>query len=119
MNKIPKSIGPYSAYRIKDNLLITSGQLPINPETNSIDGITFEDQVKQSFDNIENILESENMTFEDILKVKVFLTDLDNFAAVNKVMKELFNEPYPARTAFEVCKLPADGQIEVEVIAYK
>ncbi|WP_125588350.1 RidA family protein [Companilactobacillus jidongensis] len=119
MNKIPKSIGPYSAYRMKGDLLITSGQLPINPETNSIDGVTFEDQVKQSFDNIKNILELEDMALADILKVKIFLTDLNNFAAVNKVMKELFEEPYPARTAFEVCKLPADGQIEVEIIAYK
>lgn len=119
MNKIPKSIGPYSAYKIKGDILITSGQLPINPETNSIDGITFEDQVNQSFDNIKSILLKENMTFNDILKVKIFLTDLNNFAAVNKVMKERFKEPYPARTAFEVCKLPAGGQIEIEIVAFK
>lgn len=116
MSKLPKAIGPYSPYRIAGNQLYTSGQLPVDPETNElVEG--FEAQARQSFKNIESILELEGKKLSDVVKLTVLVSDLGNFAAVNKVMEDLFVEPYPARTAYQVARLPKDALIEIEAIA--
>lgn len=116
MSKLPKAIGPYSPYRITGNQLYTSGQLPVDPETNElVDG--FEAQARQSFKNIQTIMEMEGKTLSDVTKLTVLVSDLANFSTVNSVMEELFSEPYPARTAYQVARLPKDALIEIEAIA--
>ncbi len=116
-NKIPKAIGPYSAYRKAGNLLFTSGQLPINPVTNKIEVDNIYDQAIQSLMNIESILEKEGLTFKNVLKFTVFMKDLSGFSYVNQAFEAKLKNPYPARTAIEISKLPMDGLIEIEAIA--
>ena len=117
MKKLPKAIGPYSSYRKQNFLLITSGQLPLNPETNNLVSDSFVEQIEQCFENIVNILAQESMDFKNILKLTVYLTDLSNFSLVNKVFMEKFKEPFPARTVLEISKLPMNAQVEIEAIA--
>lgn len=116
-NKIPKAIGPYSAYQKAGNLLITSGQLPINPETNTIEATNIYDQAIQSLSNIEAILAQEGATLANLVKLTVYMTDLGEFANVNKAFEDKLSAPYPARTAIEISKLPMNGAIEIEAIA--
>ncbi|PRY78632.1 RidA family protein [Alkalibacterium olivapovliticus] len=116
MSKLPKAIGPYSPYRISGTQLFTSGQLPVDPETNElVEG--FEAQARQSFKNIQSILELEGKKLSDVVKLTVLVSDLANFSAVNEVMEDLFSEPYPARTAYQVAALPKEALIEIEAIA--
>lgn len=118
MEKIPKAIGPYSLYRRAGQLLFTSGQLPINPDTNRIDALDSEGQIRQSLKNIQSIMINEGGSLKNVIKVKVLLSDLKNFEIANNVFEEFFSEPYPSRTVFEVSKLPNDSLVEIEAIAY-
>lgn len=117
MKKIPKAIGPYSTHIKVDNLVFISGQLPINPDEGKIVVNTIEEQTKQSLDNIEAILISEGLDFSDIRKTTVFLSDINNFSAMNEIYGTKFKSPYPARSAFEVSALPMGALVEIEVIA--
>lgn len=114
----PQAIGTYSQAIATENLLFISGQIPLDPKTmNLVDGI--ENQIRQTFLNIENILKKEKLTFENVVKLTILLVDLDNFELVNEVMADLFKKPYPARAAYEVSKLPKNSLIEIETIAVK
>ena len=114
----PQAIGTYSQAIATENLLFISGQIPLDPKTmNLVDGI--ENQIRQTFLNIENILKKENLTFENVVKLTILLVDLDNFELVNEVMADLFKKPYPARAAYEVSKLPKNSLVEIETIAAK
>ena len=114
----PKAIGTYSQAVATENLLFISGQIPLDPVSmNLVEGI--ENQIRQAFENIRNILEAENLTFSNIIKLTILLDNLNNFELVNKIMAELFTEPYPARAAYEVSKLPKNSSIEIETIAIK
>lgn len=114
----PQAIGTYSQAIATENLLFISGQIPLDPKTmNLVDGI--ENQIRQTFLNIENILKKEKLTFENVVKLTILLVDLDNFELVNKVMADLFKKPYPARAAYEVSKLPKNSLVEIETIAAK
>ncbi len=114
----PQAIGTYSQAIATENLLFISGQIPLNPKTmNLVDGI--ENQIRQTFLNIENILKKEKLTFENVVKLTILLVDLDNFELVNEVMADLFKKPYPARAAYEVSKLPKNSLVEIETIAAK
>ena len=114
----PQAIGTYSQAIATENLLFISGQIPLDPKTmNLVDGI--ENQIRQTFLNIENILKKEKLTFENVVKLTILLVDLDNFELVNEVMSDLFKKPYPARAAYEVSKLPKNSLIEIETIAVK
>ena len=114
----PQAIGTYSQAIATENLLFISGQIPLAPKTmNLVDGI--ENQIRQTFLNIENILKKEKLTFENVVKLTILLVDLDNFELVNEVMADLFKKPYPARAAYEVSKLPKNSLIEIETIAVK
>lgn len=117
MRKYPEAIGPYSAYRKAGNLIYTSGQLPIDPITNEFPSDKVEDQTRQSLLNIKAILEENNCSIEDVIKTTVYLNDMDDFIAMNKVYKEFFVSPYPARTAIAVEKLPKNALVEIEVVA--
>ncbi|MAK14987.1 MAG: hypothetical protein CMK55_05060 [Proteobacteria bacterium] len=114
----PEAIGTYSQAIATESLLFISGQIPLDPKTmNIVDGI--ENQIRQTFLNVENILKEENLAFENVVKLTILLDDLDNFELVNEVMTDLFQKPYPARAAYEVSKLPKNSSIEIETIAVK
>ena len=114
----PQAIGTYSQAIATESLLFISGQIPLDPKTmNLVDWI--ENQIRQTFLNIENILKKEKLTFENVVKLTILLVDLDNFELVNEVMADLFKKPYPARAAYEVSKLPKSSLVEIETIAAK
>lgn len=117
--KLPTSIGPYSPYRRKENLLFTSGQLPINPETNKIETTDVYNQASQCLENIKSIIYNEGFRWENVMKLTVFMTDLSNFSEVNRVFDEKLKEPFPARTAIEISQLPMGSLVEIEAILVK
>lgn len=114
----PKALGTYSQAIDTGNTIYLSGQIPLNPETMKlVEGN--ENQIRQVFINIQAVCEASGVTLNDIVKLNVYLSDLAVFSQVNEVMKELFSEPYPARAAIQVAKLPLDSLIEVEGIIVK
>lgn len=113
----PKAIGPYSQAVKAGDFIIVSGQLPINPA----DGMIPEDikgQTRQSLSNIRAILQSEGLDMSAVVRVGVFLDNMDDFAAMNEVYAEFFKENCPARAAVEVAKLPKNALVEMEAMAY-
>ena len=112
----PAAIGPYSQGVISGNLLFVSGQIPINPADGSLVSDSLESQANQVFENLRAIIQEAGTSFEHVLKLTIYLTDLENFAAVNKVMENYFNEPYPARATVEVSRLPKDVEVEIDAI---
>ena len=112
----PQAIGPYSQAVKTGNLMFISGQIPLNPETGDLVSGSIEDEANQVLNNIKSICEAAGNSLEDIVKITIFLTDLDNFASVNEVMKEHFSEPYPARATIEVSGLPLGVNVEIEAI---
>lgn len=114
----PAAVGPYVQGKHFGNMLITSGQLPLSPETNTMpDNVA--DQAKQSLANVEAIVNEAGMTKADIVKATVFVKDLNDFAIVNEVYSAFFGENCPARSCVEVARLPLDAKVEIEVIAVK
>lgn len=117
-NKAPGAIGPYSQANIFGNLVFTSGQVPIVPETGEIIAGGIEEQTKQSLNNVKAILEEAGSSMNKVLKTTVFIKNMDDFAKMNKVYAEFFTEgSYPSRSAVEVARLPKDVLVEIEVIA--
>lgn len=116
-DKAPGAIGPYSQAIKVGNLLFASGQIPLDPATGAFpEGI--EAQTKQSLTNVKNILEAAGTSLDKVVKTTVFLSDMNNFAAMNGVYATFFSEgSYPARSAVEVARLPKDAMVEIEVIA--
>lgn len=114
----PGAIGPYSqAVQIGD-FVFTSGQLGLIPETGQLaEGV--EAQATQSLRNVSAILEAAGSSLDKVIKTTVFLKDMNDFAKVNEIYGSFFAEPYPARSAVEVARLPKDGLVEIEVIAAK
>ena len=109
----PKAIGTYSQAIEAGNTIYLSGQIPLDPKTMKlVEGN--ENQIRQVFKNIQAVCESSEVSLNEIVKLNVYLSDLSVFSLVNEVMKELFSEPYPARAAIQVAKLPLDSLIEVE-----
>jgi len=111
----PQAIGPYSQAVQVGNLLFTSGQLGMDP-VNNIFPATAAEQAKQSLENVKAIVETAGGTMSDIVKTTVFLKDMNDFASVNEVYASFFEQPYPARSAVEVARLPKDALVEIEVI---
>ncbi|MBC7003445.1 RidA family protein [Photobacterium sp. BZF1] len=114
----PAAVGPYVQGKHFGNMLITSGQLPLNPETNTMPEDVAE-QAKQSLANVEAIVNEAGMTKADIVKATVFVKDLNDFATVNEVYAAFFGDNCPARSCVEVARLPLDAKVEIEVIAVK
>ena len=112
----PAAIGPYSQARISGNLLFTSGQLGLDPVTNTLPE-TVEDQTRQSLKNIRAILDEAGFQKEDVVKTTVFLKNMSDFAVVNGIYAEFFGDHKPARSCVEVAQLPKGGLVEIEVIA--
>lgn len=113
----PAAIGPYSQAISAGDTIYLSGQLPIDPSTGNFAEGGIEAQARQSLTNIKNILAEEGLTMQNVVKVTVLLADINDFAAVNGVYAEFFQEPYPARSAYAVSALPKGGRIEIEAIA--
>lgn len=116
-DKAPKAIGPYSAGVKVGNLVFTSGQLGIDPSTGELVPGGIEAETRQALQNIGSVLEAAGSSFEQILKVSVFLRDINEFGRMNSIYAEYFKSDHPARSAFQVAALPKGGAIEIEVIA--
>lgn len=118
-NKAPKAIGPYSQAIEANGLIITSGQLPIDPATGEFASGGIKEQTRQSLTNAKAILEEAGIGLGNVMKTTVFLSDMNDFAAMNEVYAEFFGEPFPARSAIAVKTLPKNALVEVECIAAK
>lgn len=115
--KGPQSVGPYSTAVIYGGAVYVSGMGPIDPKTNQAIRTSVEDQAHRAFTNIKIILEELGSNMNDVLKVTLYLKDMNDFAKVNEIYKGYFGPDYPARTTIEVSKLPMDFNVEVDVIA--
>ncbi|MDC7219105.1 MAG: RidA family protein [Spirochaetales bacterium] len=115
----PGAIGPYSQGTLSGDLVFVSGQIPLNPATGELAGEDIKTQTEQSLKNVKAVLEAAGCTMADVLKSSVFLKDMNMFADMNGVYSSFFEEPYPARAAVEVARLPKDVLVEIEVIARK
>ena len=114
----PAAIGPYSQGIAAGETVYVSGQLPLDPATGAFpEGIAA--QTAQSLKNIQAILAQQGMTLANVVKTTVFLADINDFAEMNKVYGEFFTQPYPARSAVQVAKLPKDAPLEIECSAVK
>lgn len=115
----PAAIGPYSQAVKAGDFLYVSGQIPLSPVTGEIVGTTIEEQTEQVFHNLQAILTEAGMTFDDVVKATVLLSDIGNFGAVNAIYGKYFNgEVLPARAAFAVKDLPKGAMVEIELVAY-
>ena len=112
----PAAIGPYSQAVIVGDMLFTSGQIPINPETNAIDAVGIVEQTEQVMKNLGEVLSAAGTSFENAVKTTCFLADMADFAAFNEVYAKYFTEK-PARSCVAVKALPKGALVEVEVIA--
>ncbi len=113
----PAAIGPYSqAIQIGD-LLFVSGQVPIDPSTGAMVEGDIKAQAQQSLNNLKAILNAAGTNMGAVVKTTVFLADMNDFAAMNEVYAQFFQEPFPARSAVQVARLPKDAKVEIEAIA--
>lgn len=112
----PGAIGSYSQAIHSGDLVFLSGQIPLDPATMEIVAGDFDARARRVFDNLKAVAEAAGGSLDQIVKLTVYLTDLDNFAAVNTVMAEYFSEPYPARAALGVASLPKGADVEAEAI---
>ncbi|MCR5076760.1 MAG: RidA family protein [Prevotella sp.] len=118
-DKAPKALGPYSQAIEANGFVFASGQVPIDPATNMFVEGGIKEQTRQSLTNARNVLEAAGINLSHVVKTTVFLSDMDNFAAMNEVYAEFFSEPYPARSAVAVKTLPKGALVEIECIAVK
>ncbi|OMJ30029.1 2-iminobutanoate/2-iminopropanoate deaminase [Smittium culicis] len=116
-NSLP-AIGPYSKATKLGNLIFTSGQLPLDPATNMIIGTTIEQQTRVALNNLQAVLISSGSDLSKVLKTTVYLNDIQDYAAMNDVYASFFSSPFPARSAFQVARLPKNAKLEIECIAY-
>ena len=116
----PAAIGPYSQGVATTGLVITSGQLGLDPATGAFPAGGIAEQTRQSLENVKAVLEAAGSGMDKVIKTTVFLKDMNDFAAMNAVYAEYFGEGgFPARSAVEVARLPKDGLVEIEAIAAK
>lgn len=112
----PAAIGPYSQAQIVGNMVYTSGQIPIIPETGEL-AQGLEAQANQVFKNLSELLKAAGTDMSKVVKTTVFIKNMDDFAAINAIYANYFTEPFPARSCVEVARLPKDVALECEVIA--
>jgi 2-iminobutanoate/2-iminopropanoate deaminase len=117
-SKSPAAVGPYNhAVRIGD-LLFCAGQIPIDPATGNLISGDIKTQTERVLENVKAILDDQKLTFANVLKSTVFLTDLANFAGMNDVYAKYFMENFPARSTIQVAALPKGASVEIEVVAH-
>ena len=113
-DKAPQAIGTYSQAVKVNNTVYLSGQIPLIPETMEMVEGEIDAQIRRVFDNLSAVCEAAGGSLQDIAKLNIFLTDLSNFATVNQIMAEYFEQPYPARAAIGVSQLPKDAAVEMD-----
>lgn len=112
----PEAIGPYVQARVVGNLVFTSGQIPINPKTGTIEAETIEEQTHQACKNLAEVLNAAGSSLEKAVKTTCFLSDINDFSAFNEVYAKYFSSK-PARSCVAVKQLPKHAMVEIEVIA--
>ncbi len=117
--KAPGAVGPYSQGVSIDNLVFTSGQLPINPETGELITNDIKEETRLCLENVKAVLEEAGSSLDKALKLTIFITNMDDFPKINEVYAEYFKDHKPARSCVQVARLPKDGRIEIEAIAIK
>jgi reactive intermediate/imine deaminase len=115
-SQAPEAIGPYSQAVKAHNTVFFSGQIPLDPETMTLVDGDIKTRTRQVFENLKAVAEAANGTLGNMAKITIYLTDLNDFAAVNEVMTEYFVEPYPARACVGVAALPKGSDVEVDGI---
>jgi len=115
----PKAIGPYSQAVQVGGTIYTSGQIPLDPATGELVAGDIDAQTRRVFENLRAVIEAAGAGFSDVARVGIYLTDLSNFAAVNVVMAEYFQQPYPARSTIGVAALPRGAQVEIDLIVVR
>lgn len=115
----PEPIGPYSQAMQSGNILYTSGQIAIDPKTGELVMDSIELETKQIMNNIKAVLKEASMTFNDVIKTSIFISNMNNFDKINKIYKQYFRTNYPARETVEVSCLPKNVNVEISVIAAK
>jgi len=115
--KAPKAIGPYSQAIQAGDFLFLSGQVPLDPKTGELVKGDIRQQTEQVLENIKGVLESQKLGLEDVVKVTIFLKNIENFNQVNEVYGAYFPSSAPARSTVEVARLPRNAEIEIEAIA--
>jgi 2-iminobutanoate/2-iminopropanoate deaminase len=119
-SKAPAPIGPYNQAILKGNTLYTSGQIALNPETGELVLTDIKTETQQVMVNMKAVLEAANMTFDDVVKTTIFITDMNDFGQINDVYGSYFNEDNaPARETVQVAKLPKNVHVEISMIAVK
>lgn len=119
-NKAPQPIGPYSQAVLVGNTLYTSGQIALNPETGELVIDTIQEETTQVMENLKSVLGAANMTFENVIKSSIFISDMNSFRAINSVYGNYFEQSTaPARETIEVANLPKFVNVEISVIAVK
>lgn len=116
-DKAPSAVGPYSQGVKAENIIYSSGQLPVDPKTGELSKGDIQKETRLCLENVKAVLEAGHATVEDIIKVTVFVTDMNNFSSINEVYAEFFGDHKPARSLVEVARLPKDADIEIEAIA--
>lgn len=115
----PAAIGPYSQAVEANGFLFCSGQIALNPKTGELVGETVTEQTQQVLLNLKAVLNAADLTFENVVKTTIYLTDINDFAAVNLVYGEFFGTSKPARATVAVAALPRDAKVEIEAMAAK
>lgn len=116
-SKTASAVGPYSHGIDADPIVFCSGQTPVDPATGKLVEGTVGDRTNQCFDNLFDVLADADLGPDDVVKVNVYLTDMDDFTAMNEVYATRFAEPFPARTTVGVASLPLGSDIEIELVA--
>lgn len=118
-DKAPAAIGPYNQAILAGNTLYVSGQIPLIPETMELVNTGVVDETHQVLKNVEAVLSNAGYTFEDVVKVSIFISDMGSFAAINEVYAQYFTANQPARECVAVKTLPKNVNVEISVIAWK
>lgn len=117
-DKAPSAIGAYSQAIKAGDFIFMSGQIPLDPSTMEIVSDDFSEQVMQVLKNLNAVANEASRSLDDIIKITVYLKNLEDFQSVNTAMSKMFTEPYPARAAVEVSRLPKDVLVEMDAIIY-
>ena len=113
----PAAIGPYSQAIVVDGWVFCSGQIPLDPDTAELVGGTIDEQTDQALSNLSEVLQAAGSSLQHVVKTTVFLADMNDFAAMNKVYEQHFGEHRPARAAVQAAALPKFCDVEIECIA--
>ena len=116
-DRAPQALGPYSQAIRANGFIFCSGQIPIDPAAGAVVATTVEDQTRQAITNLRQVLEAAGSGLDKVVKTTVFISDMNDFAAVNGFYAELFGDAKPARSCVQVARLPKDVKIEIEAIA--